>query len=92
MGISIREHCIPASDEIVRIGRVKELPSELQEMEQVTAGGVIKKLNAIVNSDYFNSLPEYATIVSGMDNNYKWVKKSVISENNRIQSECHKYL
>jgi len=66
MKFSIREHCIPASDELSRIRKISEIPKELEGMEEKTAGGIVAKLKAVLESDFFQTLPMYATIKSGV--------------------------
>lgn len=90
--ISIRNHCIPCSDELARMRKVKEIPSELDCIEQSTAGGIVKKFKEIVDSDYFASLPNSAIIVSGAIQSYNWSKMEVKLECDRIWSECKQFI
>lgn len=78
--ISIREHCIPAYDNLRRMERVSPMPKYLSEMEEGTAGGIIAKLKAVIESEYFNDLPDQSIIKSGMVDNWQWVKKDVLYE------------
>lgn len=49
-------------------------------MEEGTAGGIIAKLKAVIESEYFNDLPDQSIIKSGMVDNWQWVKKDVLYE------------
>ena len=84
---SIREHCIPAYDEMSRMRSVQPFPAELEAMEERTAGGTIAKLKAVIESDYFRSLPETAVIQSGGTPQYQWSKNLALAEARRIISE-----
>lgn len=94
--ISIRQHCIPCYDEILRMESVVKqynltLSKEF-ELEQKTAGDIVKKLHLIVKSDWFEKLPSFATIKSGANNSYFWDKSKVILEEQRIWKECKSYV
>ena len=78
--ISIREHCIPAYDNLRRMERVAKMPKYLSEMEEGTAGGIIAKLKAVIESNYFDGLPDQSIIKSGMVDNWLWIKKDVLHE------------
>jgi hypothetical protein len=82
--ISIREHCIPAYDELYRMNEVYPFPEELSQMEQKTAGGIIAKLEAVYKSNYFKNLPSFATIKSGGNQSYLWDKQKAEKEIQRI--------
>ena len=88
MAISIREHCIPASDFLSRLRNVAPIPSELDSMEQKTGGGIIKKIKAVVESPYFKALPKSATIRSGANPAYEWRKADAAAEAEQIWNEC----
>ena len=92
MAISIREHCIPAYDELSRLRRVSPIPAELDDMEEKTAGGIVKKIKAVVNSPYFKGLPNSKIIVSGAVQNYVWKKAEAEAKANRIWNDCKNYL
>ena len=62
-------------DQISRIRKVKALPKSIESQEQKTAGGIFKKAKMIVNSTYFDELPECAYIQSGAIPNFYWTKK-----------------
>lgn len=87
-----REHCIPAYDELVRVRRVSPIPAEIEEMEEKTAGGIVRKVRAVVESEYFEQLPPTAVIKSGAIENYQWNKEEARKEMLRIWNECKKYL
>lgn len=82
--ISVREHCIPASDIICQLDQVCPLPPGVRAMDSTTAGGLLRKLEAIVYSEYFNSLPETATIKSGAVEQFPWSKNATMKEAKRI--------
>lgn len=88
MSISIREHCIPAYDELSRLRSVLEIPSDLDSMEEKTAGGIVKKVKAVLDSDYFKSLPNTKVIKSGFVNDFQWKKSDAKKEMTRIWNEC----
>lgn len=92
MAISIREHCIPAYDELARINRVQQLPEHIAQMEQETAGGIVWKIKAVLDSAYFKQLPESKTIVSGGIAQYLWKKSDAQKEMTRIWNECKDHL
>jgi len=87
MSISVVNHCIPAYDELSRIGKVQQLPPDILEMEQQTAGGLLLKLKAVLHSDYLKQLPKFATIQSGGNKSYFWKKSDFIESAERILSE-----
>ena len=94
--ISIRAHCIPCYDELSRIQSVAsqcniELCPEF-EMEQKTAGDIVKKLHSVVNTEWFRQLPSYATITSGAVEGYLWSKEKAVQEENRIWKDCKSYV
>lgn len=78
--ISARQHCIPAYDELSSIRQVQAMPDHLEEMEEKTARGIIQKLKAVTDSDYFKSLPGTAVIKSGGNNAYQWSKAQAKAE------------
>lgn len=90
--ISIRQHCIPAYNELRHMEAIKPLPVELSQMDEKTAGGIIKKLFAVINSEYFMSLPETAIIQSGGNTSYNWHKSDAKKEALCIYNECVEYL
>ena len=88
--ISIRAHCIPASDELRRMEKVgvNTLPGELALIPEKAAGDVVKKFFAYVESDFFKSLPDTATIhYTGIKPAFIWRKSEVIEEYNRIKND-----
>lgn len=93
--ISIREHCVPCSDFLWRLRKVERIPNELESMEEKTAGGIVNKCWKIINSKYFNNLPETAIIKSGAILDYQWsrfeARKEIIEIYNEVKSflnEC----
>jgi len=90
--ISIREHCIPAYDEISRMNSVEQMPEHLDQMEQETAGGIVKKVKAIIDSDYFKALPTSKIIKSGGNFDYEWKKSEALKECQRFWNECSPFL
>ena len=76
--ISIRNHCIPipAYDILSRIKTIQKMPSNLDILEEKTAGGIITKLKAVIESSFFENLPDSIIIKSGYNSNYQWDKKS----------------
>lgn len=88
MPISIREHCIPSYDALARLRRVAPIPAELDSMEEKTAGGIVNKVWAVVNSDYFKSLPASKVIQSGATPEYYWDKQVAEAEMRQIYNEC----
>ncbi len=87
MAIQIRQHCIPAYDELSRLREVAPIPNEIDDMEQDTAGGIVKKVKAVLDSEYFKSLPSSKVIQSGGNADY-WVKTYCKAELDRIWNEC----
>ena len=67
--------CIELYDQISRIRKVKALPKSIENQEQKTAGGIFKKAKMIVDSAYFDELPECAYIQSGAIPNFYWTKQ-----------------
>ena len=92
MAISIREHCIAAYDELSRLRRVEPIPAELDGMEEKTAGGIVKKIKAVIDSPYFRGLPDSKTIQSGANSNFIWKKAEAEVEATRIWNDCKNYL
>ena len=88
MAISIRNHCIPAHDELHRLRQVQEIPQDLDAMEEKTAGGIVKKIKAVLDSEYFKNLPESQVIKSGGNDSYLWNKRKAAAEMTRIWNEC----
>lgn len=88
MAISIREHCIPASDVLSRLRKVEPIPAELDGMEEKTAGGIVKKIKAVVDSPYFKGLPNSKKIQSGAISDYTWKKAEAKAEADRIWNDC----
>lgn len=88
MAISIREHCIPAYDELSRLRKVSPIPAELDGLEEKTGGGIVKKIKAVVDSPYFKGLPNSKTIQSGAMPKYNWKKAEAEAEANRIWNDC----
>lgn len=86
--ISIREHCIPAYDILSRLATIKPLPKTLAAMEDKTAGGLLKKLKAVVLSNYFALLPAEATIKVSDHQQYHWVKADALEEARQIWTQC----
>ena len=84
---SIRNHCIPAYDILCRLRRVLEIPQELDNLEEKTAGGIVSKIFTIRNSGYWLNLPESKVIKSGAIRDYLWTKKECAKEIDRITSE-----
>ena len=90
--ISIRQHCIPAYDELSRLRSVEEIPSDIESMEEKTAVGIVHKVRAVLESEYFNSLPETKVIESGAIINFLWQKEDARCEMQRIWDECKSFL
>lgn len=90
--ITIRQHCIPAYDELSRIRDVAPMPEYLESMEEKTAGGIVLKLRTVTESEYFKNLPDQKIIVSGGNQNYTWQKVIAKAESDRIWNECKMFL
>jgi hypothetical protein len=90
--ISIRAHCIPAYDELSRMRNVKPIPTELDSLEEKTAGGIVLKIKKVIDSEYFASLPNTAIIESGAVKDYEWKKSEAKKEADRIYSECKDFI
>jgi len=90
--ISIRAHCIPAYDELSRMRKVKPIPTELDSLEEKTAGGIVLKIKKVIDSEYFASLPNTAIIESGAVKDYEWKKSEAKKEADRIYSECKDFI
>lgn len=88
MTISIRNHCIPAHDELHRLRQVQDIPHDLDAMEEKTAGGIVKKIKAVLDSEYFKNLPYSKFIQSGGNDTYLWKKINARAEMERIWNEC----
>lgn len=57
-------------------------------MEEKTAGGIVKKVKAILDSNYFFYLPDSKVIKSGLVDDFQWEKSKAKKEMNRIWNEC----
>ncbi len=90
--ITIRQHCIPAYNELSKMRDVAPIPEYLESMEEKTAGGIVLKLRTVTESDYFKNLPDQKTIVSGGNQNYTWRKVNAKAESDRIWNECKMFL
>ncbi len=90
--ITIRQHCIPAYDELSRMRRVAPIPQHLENMEEKPAGGIILKLRTVTESAYFQSLPDRKVVVSGAVQDYEWRKENAKAESDRIWNECKMFL
>lgn len=90
--ISIRAHCIPAYDWLSRMETVSPLPPEIKNMEDKTGGGILKKLKAAIESDYFKSLPSVAYIKSGANPNYLFDKSKCKIECMEVLEETKNFL
>ena len=88
MAISIRNHRIPAYDELHRLRQVQEIPQDIDVMEEKTAGGIVKKIKAVLDSVYFKNLPYSKFIQSGGNDTYLWKKINAQAETTRIWNEC----
>lgn len=75
MKISIRMQCVPAFDLLRRIESVHLIPLPLCDMDEKTAGGILKKLESVVASPFFAGLPEEKIIKSGSVEDCRWVKQ-----------------
>lgn len=90
--ITIRQHCIPAYDELSRMRSVAPIPQYLESMEEKTAGGIVLKLRTVTESEYFKNLPDFEVITSGAIKNYEWRKVNAKAESDRIWNECEIFL
>jgi hypothetical protein len=79
-------------DLLQQLRDVSPMPMELDEMEQQTSLGIIKKLKAVLDSEYVKSLPSSKVIVSGGNDHYNWFKSDFKSAAAEIYSECKDYL
>lgn len=64
----------------------------LEEMEEKTAGGIIKKFKAVIESDYFAELPSTAIITKGIIENALWSKSETLNAFNEIYRECKAFI
>lgn len=90
--MTIRNHCIPAYDELSRLRKVAEIPKAIEDMEEKTAGGIIRKIKAVLDSEYFKSLPNSKTIQAGANKNFLWQKAESKIEMERIWNECKNHV
>lgn len=77
--------CVWAYDVISELDKVKPIPAYLRSMEQKTAGGIMRKLQAIINSEYFKSLPTSDEIPTPSGTRkIKWKKSASMRDINEI--------
>lgn len=90
MAIQVLRHCRQCYDELYKLRQVSPIPIPncLDSMEQETAGGIIKKLKAVIESSYFESLPASKIISTGGNASFQWFKSDAKAKANEIWNEC----